>query len=124
MKFQMGQNWVEEDRQRALRMDRLYVLDGRHRLDHPMHGLFTGFGGIKKMPLAQWLIVQPSLEEELTLEKDVREVLNNEDHEDIKKLCAVLLKQSFYRSRVLNQAVAKIDELEKEMNKRRWFKLG
>ena len=76
------------------------------------------------MPLAQWLIVQPSLEEELTLEKDVREVLNNEDHEDIKKLCAVLLKQSFYRSRVLNQAVAKIDELEKEMKERRWFKLG
>ena len=76
------------------------------------------------MPLAQWLIVQPSLEEELTLEKDVREVLNNEDHEDIKKLCAVLLKQSFYRSRVLNQAVKRIDELEKKMNKRRWFKLG
>ena len=76
------------------------------------------------MPIAQWLIVQPSLEEELTLEKDVREVLNNEDHEAIKKLCAVLLKQSFYRSRVLNQAVAKIDELEKEMKKRRWFKLG
>ena len=76
------------------------------------------------MRIAQWLIVQPSLEEELTLEKDVREVLNNEDHEDIKKLCAVLLKQSFYRSRVLNQAVAKIDELEKEMKKRRWFKLG
>ena len=42
MKFQMGQDWVEENRQRALRMDRLYVLDGRHRLDHPMHGLFTG----------------------------------------------------------------------------------
>tara|TARA_R100000152_G_scaffold16716_1_gene8264 strand:- start:5597 stop:5827 length:231 start_codon:yes stop_codon:yes gene_type:complete len=76
------------------------------------------------MPLAQWLIVQPSLEEELTLEKDVREVLNNEDHEDIKKLCAVLLKQSFYRSRVLNQAVERIDELEKKMNRRRWFKLG
>ena len=76
------------------------------------------------MPLAQWLIVQPSLEEELTLEKDVREVLNNEDNEDIKKLCAVLLKQSFYRSRVLNQAVKRIDELEKKMNKRRWFKLG
>jgi len=76
------------------------------------------------MPLAQWLIVQPSLEEELTLEKDVREVLNNEDHEDIKKLCAVLLKQSFYRSRVLTQAVERIDELEKKMNKRRWFKRG
>jgi len=23
-------------------MDRLYVLDGRHRSDHEMHGLYTG----------------------------------------------------------------------------------
>ena len=34
--------WVEEDRQRVMRMDQLYVLDGRHRPDHPMHGVYTG----------------------------------------------------------------------------------
>ncbi len=33
---------VEQDRQRAMRMEELYVLDGRHRKDHPMHGLYTG----------------------------------------------------------------------------------
>ena len=25
-----------------MRMEELYVLDGRHRKDHPMHGLYTG----------------------------------------------------------------------------------
>lgn len=25
-----------------MRMDQLYVLDGRHRKEHPMHGLYTG----------------------------------------------------------------------------------
>ena len=34
--------WLEEDRQRALDMDRWYVLDGRHLPDNPMHGLYTG----------------------------------------------------------------------------------
>ena len=33
---------VEEQHERMLRMDRLYVLDGRHHKDHPQHGLFTG----------------------------------------------------------------------------------
>jgi hypothetical protein len=42
MKLEMGKEWAEEQRQRGLRMDRLYVLDGRHRSDHPQHGLFTG----------------------------------------------------------------------------------
>ena len=42
MKLEMGKKWAEEQRQRTLRMDRLYVLDGRHRPDHPQHGLFTG----------------------------------------------------------------------------------
>ena len=42
MKLEMGKEWAEEQRQRSLRMQRLYVLDGRHRSDHPEHGLFTG----------------------------------------------------------------------------------
>ena len=41
-------DWLEEDRQRMLNMERWYVLDGRHRKtlpdgsDNPMHGLYTG----------------------------------------------------------------------------------
>jgi len=38
----MGPQWVEENRQRTLRMQRLFVLDGRHRSDHPQAGLYTG----------------------------------------------------------------------------------
>jgi len=34
--------WVEEDRQRVMRMDQLYIEDGRHHKDHPKHGLYTG----------------------------------------------------------------------------------
>ena len=41
-------NWLEEDRQRMLNMERWYVLDGRHRKtlpdgsDNPLHGVYTG----------------------------------------------------------------------------------
>ena len=34
--------WIEEDRQRVITMDRWYILDGRHRKKHPLHGLYTG----------------------------------------------------------------------------------
>ena len=34
--------WIEEDRQRVMTMDTLYIEDGRHRPDHPKHGVYTG----------------------------------------------------------------------------------
>ena len=34
--------WLEEDKQRMMDMERLYVLDGRHLPDNPMHGIYTG----------------------------------------------------------------------------------
>jgi len=34
--------WRKEDEQRMLRLERLYVLDGRHLSDNPMHGIYTG----------------------------------------------------------------------------------
>ena len=42
MKLEMGKEWAEEQRQRTLRMQRLYVLDGRHHSDHKFHGLYSG----------------------------------------------------------------------------------
>mgnify|MGYP003140366988 CR=1 FL=1 len=38
----MGTEWAEEQNKRMLRMERLYVLDGRHMHEHPLHGLYTG----------------------------------------------------------------------------------
>tara|TARA_R100001443_G_scaffold16200_1_gene26131 strand:+ start:266 stop:430 length:165 start_codon:yes stop_codon:yes gene_type:complete len=40
--------WLEEDKQRVLDMERLYVLDGRHLPDNPMHGLYTGLEAKRK----------------------------------------------------------------------------
>ena len=34
--------WLEEDRKRMMDMERWYVLDGRHRPDNPLHGVYTG----------------------------------------------------------------------------------
>ena len=40
--------WREEDEQRALRLERLYILDGRHRptlkdgSPNPFYGIYTG----------------------------------------------------------------------------------
>lgn len=34
--------WRREDEQRVLRMEQLYVLDGRHRPEHPQHGVYSG----------------------------------------------------------------------------------
>ena len=40
--YGMGKDWSREQHERMLRMDRLYVLDGRHRKEHEFHGLYTG----------------------------------------------------------------------------------
>ena len=42
--MKMGKEWTEEQNKRMLRMERLYVLDGRHLHGHPLHGLYTGLG--------------------------------------------------------------------------------
>ena len=38
--------WRKEDEQRVINMERWYILDGRHRPDHPKHGLYTGLAEI------------------------------------------------------------------------------
>ena len=42
MKLEMGKDFAEEQHQRMLRMESLYVLDGRHLSNHEFHGLYTG----------------------------------------------------------------------------------
>jgi hypothetical protein len=68
MKLEMGKEWAEEQRQRMLRMQRLYVLDGRHRSDHKFHGLYTGLAAKAEeleSELKEWLSVS-------SLQKDKR----------------------------------------------------
>ena len=42
MRTVMGPQWVKEQTERMLRMERLYVLDGRHLKTHEMHGFYSG----------------------------------------------------------------------------------
>jgi len=42
MRTVMGPEWVKEQSERMMRMERLYVLDGRHLKEHSQHGLYTG----------------------------------------------------------------------------------
>tara|TARA_R100000742_G_C4261434_1_gene79223 strand:- start:688 stop:936 length:249 start_codon:yes stop_codon:yes gene_type:complete len=61
---------------------------------------------------AKWLIIEPSLEEELELEKDSRAVLEDQDHKSIAQLCSALVKQTWYQKKLLKQSVERICELE------------
>ena len=42
MRTVMGPEWVKEQSERMQRMERLYVLDGRHLKDHALHGFYSG----------------------------------------------------------------------------------
>ena len=46
----MNRTTVQEDRERVMILDQLYIEDGRHRKDHSLHGLYTGLweGWLKK----------------------------------------------------------------------------
>ena len=61
---------------------------------------------------AKWLVVEPTLEQELQLEADSRAVLKDEDHKSIALLCSTLLKQNWYQQQIIKQATAHILELE------------
>ena len=64
------------------------------------------------MGWADWMIVEQSLEEELEVERSVREVNNCNDEEALKMLCSALVRQSWHQSKLLSQAVTRIGELE------------
>ena len=64
------------------------------------------------MAWAEWMIVKPSLEEELLLESDSRAVVEDENHEEVAKLCSTLIKQNWYHEKLLRQCVGRVAELE------------
>ena len=78
---------------------------------------------------AQGLLVEPTLEEELALEKDARAILEDDDHEAIALMCSTLIKQNWYQQRIIKQSVEKICELEAKLicyspiRKWPWWKL-
>ena len=64
------------------------------------------------MVWGQWMIVQFSVEEELRIENQSRSALNCDDTQQLAKLCASLVKQNAYYSKLISQATGHIAELE------------
>ena len=64
------------------------------------------------MSWAQWMVVELPLEAQLSLEKQSRIALLHDDTEQVRKLCAQLIKQNHMQQILLKQAVGRIMELE------------
>lgn len=59
-----------------------------------------------------WMIVEPSLEQKLTLECTCRGVLEQTDLEQMQSLCIALVKQNWYQTQLLRQAVNHIAQFD------------
>ena len=62
------------------------------------------------MGWADWMVVHQSLEEELELERGVREVQAATDEEALKAFCVSLLRTNWHQAKLLKQAVGHIAE--------------
>ena len=67
------------------------------------------------MGWADWMVIHQSLEEELEVERSVREVYSCEDEKALKELCVGLVRQSWHQSKLLSQAVTRIGELDAKL---------
>ena len=64
------------------------------------------------MGWADWMIINQSLEEELELERNVRDVQNCTDENALKSLCVSLVRTNWHQQKMLRQAVGHIGELD------------
>ena len=60
------------------------------------------------MGWADWMIVTKTLEEELELERTVREIQSCDDKEVLSQLCVAMAQQSWHQTKLLKQAVGHI----------------
>ena len=58
------------------------------------------------------MVVTQTLEEELSLERAVREIEDCPDVEVLSQLCGAMARQNWHQNRLLRQAVERIAELE------------
>ena len=66
----------------------------------------------KIMGWCEWMVYNPSLEEQLTIEKQSRAALTHDNEQEVRELCASLIKQSYANQTLLSQCVGRIIELE------------
>jgi len=63
----------------------------------------------------EWMVVTQSLEEELSLERSVREIEDCENIDVLSRLCVAMARQSWHQGKLLRQAVERVAELESVM---------
>ena len=56
----------------------------------------------------KWMIVEQSLEEELTLERSIREIEDCENIDVLSQLCVAMARQQWHQGKLLKQAVGRI----------------
>lgn len=61
-----------------------------------------------------WMVVEQSLEEELTVERTVREINDCDEVDAVKEVCTALVRQNWYQSKMLKQAVGRIAVIDYE----------
>ena len=64
------------------------------------------------MGWADWMVVHQSLEEELELERNVRDVQGCTDEDALKSLCVSLVRTNWHQAKLLKQAVGHIGQLD------------
>jgi len=60
----------------------------------------------------EWMVVEQSLEEELTLERSIREIEDCENIDVLSQLCVAMARQQWHQGKLLRQAVGHIAGLE------------
>ena len=68
------------------------------------------------MGFADWMVVNQSLEEELELERTVRDVQGCTDESALRALCVSLVRTNWHQAKLLKQAVGHIGELDASMS--------
>ena len=59
-------------------------------------------------PSMKWMYVTQTLEEELTLERSIREIEDCENIDVLSQLCVAMARQQWHQGKLLKQAVGRI----------------
>jgi len=59
-----------------------------------------------------WMVVKPSLEEELTLERSIRSIEDCDNVDVLSQLCVAMARQQWHQEKLLKQAIGQISLLE------------
>jgi len=59
-----------------------------------------------------WMVVKPSLEEELTLERSIRSIEDCDNVDVLSQLCVAMARQQWHQGKLLKQAVGHIALLD------------